>query len=243
MVEILERGSVHFLYRPRVHAADDLEVVQGVEDVAAAYLVLRVEGGARFRRVLLGRKRLPGPRERAWAFVERVTTSAEPMRAELDLDVYETRTRGLRVQPPARVAGEGVYALAGHDDHAHLAYVLDLPRAPGDVQAALGIAREGHVIVAVRNPEAPYPPGLRPRRRGRRRLPPGLTDRFGGRRFAPAAPELLDLEGVELVLVGQEDPPGQALGVELDPSSEAALRENLFAQLRAHGPLVEGRWE
>ena len=44
MTTVLERGQVFFLYRPRVHAADDLDIVRGVEDVAAAYLVLRPEG-------------------------------------------------------------------------------------------------------------------------------------------------------------------------------------------------------
>jgi hypothetical protein len=36
-----------------------------------------------------------------------------------------TLTRGIRVQPEARPAGEGRYAIADHAGHTHLAYVLE----------------------------------------------------------------------------------------------------------------------
>jgi hypothetical protein len=237
MTDILERGDLFFFYRPRVHSADDFELVRGPEDVGRAFMILRSHERGTFRLVVLGRKRLPAQREREWAQVERVGRREEDMSLELGLDVYETKTRGLRVQPPARTAGEGVYALVGHDGHTHLGYVLGVPERPGEVQDALEIRSEASYIVAVRNPEAPYPPGMRPRRR--MRLPATLQARFGKRKFAPADPELLDHEGVELVLIG-----GAAdAGVDLDPSREAATRAEMFRELRALAPLTQGRWE
>src|SRR6266853_6356315 len=46
----------------------------------------------------------------------------EKVEDALDRQQYETKTRGERVRPEARRAGEGVYVLARHGDHTHLAY-------------------------------------------------------------------------------------------------------------------------
>ena len=59
-----------------------------------------------------------------------------------------------------RPAGEGVYALFLHDNHTHLAYVLELPLIPGEVQKAFNIKPEGRFVIAVKNPEATSPPGV-----------------------------------------------------------------------------------
>jgi hypothetical protein len=171
------------------------------------------------------------------------------VRDDIGPAVYETRTRGLRVEPRARPAGEGRYALVDHDGHTHLAYVLELPPEPGDVQRALGIEREASYIAAVRNPDAPAPPGAGLPLQRRAQLPPELHQRFGGRRFAPVdPPEMLDHEGIELVLIGASDDVDAEVGIDLDARAERLETADIFRKLRIRRehvptePLETGHW-
>lgn len=230
MTAELERGSIYFFYRPRV----DVDEVRSLDDVQRLFFVLHVDDTDRLRDIIVGTKHLPGldSHERAWAFVAQVSDRAEDLRAELRQRTYETKTRGERRQPPARPAGEGRYIIADHDGHSHLAYVLELPRELGDAQHAMRIERQASYVVAVRNPDAPAPPGMG--RTGRTpNLPEHLRTRFGGRRFAQLdAPEWLDHEGVELVIIGAAGEPGRELGLELDPQTEQVHDADLFRDLR-----------
>jgi hypothetical protein len=231
--QTLERGDLFFFYRLRVgeDRVDDLDEVQRF------FFVLKPDGRPRYRRVVVGPKRLPDPlrHERAWAFVAEVAERWADLRDDVERKEYETRTRGVRVQPEARAAGEARYALVDHDGHTHLAYVLELPREPGEAQAELNILREASYVVAVRNPEAPAPPGagLQPHRRAQ--YPPELLDRFGGRRFAAVdPPEFLDHEGAELVLIGAAEDPVRELGVQIDAEAERLEQADVFRELRLH---------
>jgi hypothetical protein len=248
MLRMLETGDLFFCYRPRVEA----DHVRGLADVARFYLVLKPAGRQVFRRVLVGRKRLPdiSARERTWGFVDIVASRPEDVEDELDPATYETRTRGVRVMPPARPAGEAVYAIAEHDGHTHLAHVLELPEAPGPVQEALGIRAAASMIVTVRNPAGDAPPaaGLPPGSRAR--YPEELQRRFGDRRFIPLdPPELLDHPGTELVLIGASDDPRGELGIDLQPERETPQSADVFTQLGMErdvhplGPLLAGTWE
>jgi hypothetical protein len=135
--------------------------------------------------------------------------------------------------PEARPVGEGRYAIVDHDGHTHLAYVLELPPEPGPAQRTFNIEREASYIVAVRNPEAPAPPGAGLGSKQRAELPPELVEHFRGRRFAPVdTPELLDHEGVELVLIGAREDAERELGIELDAQSERLETADLFRKLR-----------
>jgi len=257
--ELLERGDLWFFYRPRVRAQPELpfeadERVEGFADVQGLHVILHGRGGGAFRRLLIGRKRMPdistprtpsngAPRTRYWASIERVSESAEGVAAELRRFEYETRTRGRRVQPPARPAGRGVYALARHGAHAHLAYRLEQPRAPGEVQRALRILPQASYIAAAFNPAAPSKLG---RRRGFvPELPGWAEERFGGRRFAPLDPDLLDIEGLELVLIGASDDVEAELGIDLQAADERPdLLRDLELDPRDHPvtPALDGQW-
>jgi hypothetical protein len=230
MTAELERGDIYFFYRPRVN----VDEVRSLDDVQRLFLVLHVDGTHRLREIIVGTKHLPDPdsHERAWAFVAQVSDRAEDIRAELRQRTYETKTRGEQRQPPARPVGEGRYLIADHDGHGHLAYVLEIPSDLGDAQRAMRIGREASYVVAVRNPDAPAPPGMG--RAGRKlNLPEPLRNRFGGRRFAQLdTPEWLDHEGVELVIIGAAREPGRELGLELDPQAEQAHDADLFRDLR-----------
>ena len=182
-------------------------------------------------------------RQRFWAEIERVCETPVEVCADLGRIEYDTKTRGPRVQPPARPAGEGVYALARHGDHAHLAYRLETPRRPGEVQRALRILPEASYIVAAFNPEAPpklgrRPPHVEP-------LPGWMRAKFRGRKFAPADADLLDVAGLELVLIGASDDVEAELGIHLDAQSERLdLLRDLRLDPREHPlePALDGTW-
>lgn len=224
MSRVVEEGDVFFFYRPRV----DTDEVGGLRDVQRFFLVLKPGRDRRYRRVVVGRKRL-----RTGAFVAEVADDPAELRDDVEGAVYETRTRGVRVQPPARPAGEGRYAIVEHDGHTHLAYVLELPRGPGPAQEAFGIRPEASYVVAVRNPDAEAPPGVGLRSEQRADFPPELRERFGRRRFAPLDdPRFLDHEGAELVLVGAAEDVESELGIRLDREDERPQTADILRQLR-----------
>jgi hypothetical protein len=248
-VDVLERGNIYFFYRPKV----DVEIARGADDVQRLYMILSPRGKRVNRLIIVPEKRLPdvtyGGDRTYWAFVETVTDRADAVEDELDPETYVTRTRGERHRPAARPAGEGVYAIVRHGDHTHLAYSLELPRRPGEVQQALNILQEGSYIISVKNPEAPSPPGTGLDERRRARFPRELQERFGGRRFISVdPPDFLDHEGAEIVLIAAKGGV-PALGVRLSPRHETEATAEIFTELRMEkslhpvGPLLEGKWE
>jgi hypothetical protein len=247
---VLERGNIYFFYRPRIEE----QAVHGFEDVQRMYMILRAHGKRSYRLIIIGEKRLPvvtGAGDRKlWGFVEKVASRAEEVEDELDPKTYPTRTRGERHLPAARPAGEGVYAIARHRDHTHLAYALELPTKPGEVQRALNIVEEGSYIISVKNPEAPSPAGTGLDEARRARFPKDLQERFRERRFIPLdPPDFLDHEGAEILLVGARQDVYEELGLQLNPEHETEATAEIFNDLRMEKslhpttPLFEGKWE
>jgi hypothetical protein len=227
----VERGDIFFFYRPRVDATE----VDELDDVQRFIMVLKPDRRRRYRKIIVGAKRLPEAtlHERIWAFVAEVATRPVEVRQEFQRRTYETKTRGIRVDPEARPAGEGRYAIVDHDGHSHLAYVLELPPEPGPAQRVFRITKEASYIIAVRNPEAAAPPGVGLRPGQRAEYPPELLERFRGRRFTFVdTPELLDYEGAELVLIGASEDPEAELGIELDAEHERLEAADIFRKLR-----------
>lgn len=86
--------------------------------------------------------------------------------------------------------------------------------------------------MAVRNPEAPAPPGIGSPARVPD-LPERLRARFGNRRFAQLdTTEWLEHEGVELVVIGAAAAAARELGIELDAEAESIHDADLFETLR-----------
>jgi hypothetical protein len=251
MVGLLEEGDIFFCYRPTV----DIDRVRGLADVQRFYVILKPGSKPAFRRVIIGRKRLPGieEHERTWGFVDLVTSRADEIEDELDPITYETKTRGRRQEPAVRPAGEGVYAVVDHDGHTHLAYALELPEAPGPVQVELNIKPAASLIATVRNPDAPAPEtppraGLPPSRRPD--YPAALKEKFGGRRFTNLdPPDFLDYPGTELVLIGASPDVTGELGLSLHPQKETAQSADFFTvlgmepDLHPLEPLLAGEWK
>ena len=182
----------------------------------------------------MARKRLADPRrhEREWAFVAEVADDPAELRDEVEGGAYETRTRDVRVLPPARPAGEGRYAIVEHDGHAHLAYVLELPREPGPAQEAFGIRPEASYVVAVRNPAAEAPPGVGLPTRERADFPPscGSASGAGGLPRSTTRGCSIGRCGARAHRRGR----GRRvrLGVRLDQDEERLETADLFRQLR-----------
>ena len=247
-VDVLERGDIFFIYRPDVEE----ESPSDSGDVQRFYVVLHPRRARRYRLIAIGRKALPdveGKGEQFWAFVSRVCRGSDEAREEFAGKTYQTKTRGERHQPPARPAGEGVYAVVRHGDHTHLAYVLELPEEPGEVQRALNIEAEASYILSVKNPEAGSPSGAGLSEDQQAKFPKTLQERFGGRRFiAVDPPEFLNHDGAELLLIAASDDVDEELGISLDPQDEDENKAEVFEELRLKKskqtvkPLVEGAW-
>jgi hypothetical protein len=157
--------------------------------------------------------------------------------------------RGQRTQPAARPAGEGVYAIVEHGDHTHLAYVLELPDLPGEVQKSLNIGEKASYIISVKNPEQPSPEGLGLDESQQADFPKKLQERFRGRRFIKVAPpDFLNYQGAELLLIGAPGDTFEDLGIELEDEDESESTAEIFDDLHLEKsrhptePLLKGEW-
>lgn len=260
MADVLERGNIYFFYRPRVESPEEHDRhveagepdAEGLEDIQRFYMVLSPHGKKRYRLFLIGQKKLPEVRnggQKYWAFVDKVSKAATGVEDELDSFTYPTKTRGKRYLPAARPAGEGVYAIARHDDHTHLAYALELPEKPGAVQRELNIEDEASYVFSIKNPEKPSPPGAGLGKDRQAEYPKRLKERFRDRRFIEAdPPDFLDYEGTTCLLIGADEDVSEELGIELEPQKETIERAEIFNDLRVEKsehplePLFEGKW-
>lgn len=243
--DIVERGDIFFLYRPRVDEDDP----ESLSDVQRFFIVLRPEDRKKLRLLVVGRKRLPdvGRHERNWGFVGTVTRSADAIERDLREQEYGTATRGEQRQPAARPAGEGRYVIALLGGQMHLAYVLELPQHPAEVQRAFHIVPEASFALSVKNPETPSPPGAGLGERQEADYPDRLQREFHGRRFAREDVHLLDVPGAEFILVGARSNPEEAYDVDLAPElperSPEILSELHMAKSRHPiEPLFQGHW-
>lgn len=209
--------------------------MHGLKDVERFYILLKPWRRQLFRLIVLGRKRLPNPEEhnRFWAFVWRLFKDRKELNEELGDNEYGTETRGIRKVASARPVAEGIYAIARHEGHTLLAYVIELPQREGPAERELNIKREASYVIAVKNPDTPSRPnaGLGPREEAR--FPKSLQDKFQGRRFLPVdPPDFLDYSGAELMLIGASENPETELGIEFKPDREDEHGADIFKILK-----------
>jgi hypothetical protein len=188
-------------------------------------------------------------RERWISFVEKTGVSfADLKESFLSGDEHETKTRGTQHTPPATPVGEGVYAITTTGRESHLCYILTIPEELGEVQTKMGLKDKGSFVISTRNPEYPPP--------GNARLPQGpefpeelsslhsehclrletsvwltpnfrIKKEFNSRRWAPSNPKHLDVQGAQILLVGESsgiekatEPPKDKDEGEADPLDE-----------------------
>src|SRR5439155_6590089 len=158
--EVLEQGNIYFFYRPK----KDAEQVKGIEDIRRFFMVTGPEKSEKensdksqfYRLFVIGKKSLPEIRktearasERYWARVGGIFKDANELTKELLSDEFR---RG----DAARPVGEGKYAIVKHhQNHTELAYILEMPKQPGEAQKELGIEREASYVILVINPKVP----------------------------------------------------------------------------------------
>ena len=151
--EVLEQGDIYFFYRPKKGA----EEVKGIEDVRRFFMVNGPEKSEKensdksqfYRLFVIGKKSLPGIRktearasERYWARVGGIFQNPDDLTRELLSDEF-------RKGDAARPAGEGKYAIVRHQNHAELAYILEIPKESGEAQKELGIEKEASYIISL----------------------------------------------------------------------------------------------
>lgn len=201
-VQTIERGSISFLYRPRVGGE--------LDDVQRVIVLLAPEESAFQRAIAIGRRRLPrsARRDRFWGFVDLVLTPHD-MRAALDVKL------GPRTLPAAQRFATGNYELAMDDGQAHLRWEIDRIANDDPISHESVVENEADYVVTVANPD-PAVWGLHatPDLQGDlfddlethvtipTPFPPRLQKRFAGRRFLHVDSTVwLDHPGAELVLV------------------------------------------
>lgn len=166
---ILEKGVIYFFTRGRV-SVDEPESVQ---DLQRSYFVLRpLPTGAKLndgaipdasanRLLALPKKVWPkSGKDKFMVFVEQAKTSMQELKDSFfQGSEYSTKTTGTRQQHPVTPLGEGVYAITttGNGRESHLAYMLTIPREPGEMQEDVGIRAKGSFVMSLKNPTVKGP--------------------------------------------------------------------------------------
>ncbi|BGP17045.1 hypothetical protein JCM10213_000319 [Rhodosporidiobolus nylandii] len=243
---LLEKGHIYMLYRPKV----ETEEPHSVDDIQRFHLLLVPEGGKLHRLIAVGKKAMPDAAQGTrpmWGEVLNVGEDLKALKDGLGPKTYETKTRGTRHQPGARVAGAGAYVLHATENppkgsanmsavyHTYLAYELAVPHELGEVQEALHIHEEGAFTLQVKNPDSEstnpivgnQPESKHPQ------FPPALKHLFTTK-FIPAdPPALLDYAGAELLFIPSKHKAREDIGEgakkELD-EEEKELEEDIHRQ-------------
>ena len=282
--EVLEKGDIFFFYRPKAKVADDGGGdVKSIEDIRRFFMVTasaitsitatnteneqrqqfegtnsktakKEEESPKYRLFVIGKKSLPEIRatkarrsERYWAKVGGIFENPKELTSELLADEF-------RKGDAARPVGEGKYAIVKHQDHAELAYVLEMPEEPGEAQKELGIEKEASYIISVINPKVPVPEGY-PSSEEPPNYPEYILKEFGeNENFVPLARDLrfIDFQNAQMILVGAREGRNviqKEFGIDIEEEKETLHSADIFSKLRIEKdkvptkPLIEGKFE
>ena len=211
---ILEKGIIYFFTRGRVGVKDP----DSVQDLQRSYFVLRplpagakltdgaIQEGNNNRLVALPKKVWPkSGKDRFMVFVEKAKTTMDGLKEEFFAgSEYSTKTVGTRHTPEVTPIGEGVYAMTstgGGQGTTHLAYMLTIPSAIGEVQKDVGLAEKGSFVLSVKNPESSAPANAQLPTTAK--YPEEILAEFRGRGWMPAQPKHIDYDNASLLLIGE----------------------------------------
>jgi hypothetical protein len=277
-VEVLEKGDIFFFYRPKAKVDDGSGGgdVKSIEDIRRFFMVTATaanteneqqqqfdgtnsktpkEGESpRYRLFVIGKKSLPEIRttearrsERYWAKVGGIFENPQELTGELLSDEF-------RKGDAARAVGEGKYAIVKHQDHAELAYVLEMPEEPGEAQRELGIEKEASYIVSIINPKVPVPAGY-PSSEEPPNYPESILKEFGeNENFISLARDLrfINFQNAQMILVGARegrDVIQKEFGIDIKEEKETVHSADIFSKLKIEKdkvptkPLIEGKFE
>jgi hypothetical protein len=260
--EILEQGDIYFFYRPKKAAE-----VKGIEDVRRFFMVTAPEkensnnNSQLFRLFVIGKKSLPEVRktearvsERYWARVSGIFKDANELTKELSSDEF-------RIGDAARPVGEGKYAIVKHhQNHTELAYILEMPKEPGEAQKELGIEKEASYIISVINPRKPAASsvadgGKYPSTEEIPMYPEELLEEFGDDdTFVPLSRDtrFIDYQNAQILLTAARegrDVIKRDIGIEIVEEDETQQSADIFNKLKVRKdqvpirPLTEGKLE
>jgi hypothetical protein len=254
--EILEQGDIFFFYRPKVRS----EQVKGIEDIRRFFMVLAPEqvqglGKSIYRLFVIGKKSLPEIREsearsseRYWARVGGIFEDPKELSNELQSDEF-------RKGDAARPVGEGKYAIIKHRDHAELAYILELPKEPGEAQKELGIEKEASYIITVINPNKPAPKGYPSAEESPTYPDSVLKESSTNESFIPLSKnlKLIDYKNAQIILIGSRegrDVIKNEVAIEIEENeNQQQQTADIFTKLKVQRdkvpikPLIEGKLE
>ena len=253
--QVLERGSILFLYRPK----SGVDRVQGAPDLERVYFALLPDDQEEHKSRIYNLPRrsfpvlVPGraaPLERAWAVAQEVEADPRVAVDNLQEEATAARAPGQRTRPWVRVAGEGRYVIARHGADTHLAYALDRPERPGEVQEALHLAPRGNFLVWVQAPTAPS----EVRFHGRPHYPPRLESRLIEEQVPVDPSDFLDYRHTQVLLLAADSDVEQELGLRLRPGVQNRAQRQALQILHKEErraaqegvamlePLKEGAW-
>src|SRR5918911_675349 len=275
--EILEQGDIYFFYRPK----KDAQEVKGIGDVSRFFMVTAPEkrkvgreGEAKqedfsvdssktqlYRLFVIGKKSLPEVRktearasERYWTRVGGIFRDVNELTKELLSDEFR---RG----DVARPVGEGKYAIVKHhQDHAELAYILEMPKEPGEAQKELGIEKEASYIVSVINPKksaasAVPEGGNYPSTEEIPMYPEEILKEFNDSDIFVSLTRdtrFIDYQNAQVILTGVregKDVIKHDIGIEISDEDETQQSADIFTKLKVRKdqvpikPLTEGKLE
>jgi hypothetical protein len=211
-----------------------------------------------YRLFVIGKKSLPEIRktearssERYWARVGGIFKNPHELTKELFSDEF-------RKGDAARPVGEGKYAIVKRQNHAELAYILEMPKEPGEAQQELGIEKEASYIISVINPRKPAASsvaegGKYPSTEEIPAYPEEVLREFGDSDIFVSLSKdtkLIDYKNAQIILIGARegrDVIKQEIGIEIEESSQSAA--DIFNKLKVRKdqipirPLTEGKLE
>ena len=209
---ILEKGIIYFFFRARVNVEDP----QDVQDIARSYFVLRpIPHGAKLgdgtigdannsRLIALPKKVLPvSGKDKFMVFVEKAKSSFATLKEDfMSASDYATKTAGTSHSPAVTPFAEGIYAITTTGRESHLAYMITIPNELGEVQKDVGLKESGSFVVSAKNPKFPGPANTNIGK------DPGFSEEiiseFRDLRWMPLQPKLLDYEGTQFLLIGED---------------------------------------
>jgi len=252
--EILEQGDIYFFYRPKKGA----EEVKGIEDVRRFFMVTAPEKSENknqfYRLFVIGKKSLPEIRksearasERYWARVGGIFNDPNELTRDLLSDEF-------RKGDTARPVGEGKYVIIKYHQHAELAYILEMPKEPGEAQRELGIQKEASYVISVINPKKPAPTAGYPSIEEQPKYSQEVLNEFSEtENFVSLAKDtkFIDYQNAQIILIGARegrDIVKNEIGIEI-AEDESHQPADIFNKLKVRKdhvpirPLIEGKLE
>ncbi|MGC2425542.1 MAG: hypothetical protein WA421_00790, partial [Nitrososphaeraceae archaeon] len=154
----------------------------------------------------------------------------------------------------------GKYAIVKHQNHAELAYILEMPKEPGEAQKELGVEKEASYIISVINPKKPVASAVAvgggyPTTEELPMYPEEVLNEFKDSEIFVSLSKdtrLIDYQNAQIILIGARegrDVIRKEIGVEISDEDETQQSADIFTKLKIQRyqvpikPLIEGKLE